>query len=48
MDKKQKEKYLKELKRIEDKHFEHANEMSLLDKISKLLSLLIRISLEEN
>ena len=47
MDKKQKEKYLKELKRIEDKRSEHTNEMVLLDKISKQLSLLIKILLEQ-
>lgn len=47
MDKKQKGKFLQELKRIEAKHTEHTNEMVLLDKISKQLSLLIKISLEK-
>ncbi len=47
MDKKQKENYLKELKRIEDKRSEHTNEMVLLDKISKQLSLLIKILIEK-
>ncbi len=46
MEKKQKEKYLKELKRIEGKRSECTNEMVLLDKISKQLSLLIRIILD--
>lgn len=47
MDKEQKEKYLKELRRIEDKRSEHTTEMVLLDKISKQLSLLIKILIEK-
>lgn len=47
MDKKQKEKYLKKLQQLERQHHEHTNEMVLLDKISKQISLLIRISLEK-
>lgn len=46
MDAKKKKEYLKELKRIESKRFEHTNEMSLLDKVSKQLSLLIKIILD--
>jgi len=48
MDKKLKEKYLKELQKIEAKHTQPTNEISLLDRISKQLSLLIRISVEKN
>lgn len=47
MDKKQKEKYLKELKKIEKKHPGITNEMSLIDRTNKLISLLIKISLEK-
>jgi len=47
MDAKKKKEYLKALQRIEAKHTEHTNEMVLLDKISKQLSLLIKISLEK-
>jgi len=47
MDAKKKKEYLRALQRIENKRFEHTNEMSLLDKISKQISLLIRILLEK-
>jgi len=47
MDKKQKEKFLQELRKIEKQYPGITNEMSLLDRISKQLSLLIRISLEK-
>lgn len=47
MDKKKKKEYLRALQRIEDKRSEHTNEMVLLDKISKLIALLIRIFLEK-
>ena len=47
MDAKKKKEYLRALQRIEDKRSEHTNEMVLLDKISKQLSLLIKILLEQ-
>ena len=47
MDANKKKEYLRALQRIEDKRSEHTNEMVLLDKISKLIALLIRISLEK-
>ena len=48
MDKKKKEKYLKELKIINEKRDPITNEMSLIDRTNKLLSLLIRILLEKD
>jgi len=48
MDKKKKEKYLKELNIINEKRDPITNEMSLIDKTNKLLSLLIRILLEKD
>ena len=47
MDAKKKKEYLRALQRIEDKRSEHTNEMVLLDKISKQLSLLIKILIEK-
>jgi len=47
MDAKKKKEYLKALHRIEAKHTQSTNEMSLIDKTNKLLSLLIKISLEK-
>jgi len=47
MDAKKKKEYLKALQRIEAKHTQPTNEMSLIDKGNELLSLLIRILLEQ-
>ena len=47
MDKKKKEKFLQELKKIEKKHPGITNEMSLIDRTNKLIALLIRIFLEK-
>ena len=47
MDKKQKEKFLQELKKIEKKQTDFTNEMTLIGKTNELLSLLIRVLLED-
>jgi len=47
MDAKKKKEYLQELKRIEEKRSEIMNQMALLCKTNDLLSLLIRILLED-
>ena len=48
MDKKQKDRYLKELKKIEKKQTDFTNEMTLIGRTNELLSLLIRILLERS
>lgn len=48
MDKKQKEKYLQELKKIERKKTDSTNEMTLISRTNDLLSLLIRVLLERS
>lgn len=47
MDAKKKKEYLKKLQQLERQRHEHTNEMVLLDKISKQLSLLIKILIEK-
>lgn len=47
MDAKKKKEYLKKLEQLEKQRYEHTSEMSLLDKISKQISLMIKISLEK-
>ena len=47
MNEKRRKEYLKKLQQLERQHHEHTNEMALIDKTNKLLSLLIRIFLEQ-